>query len=60
LPERREEMLLYFGPPHREAVQLALPRELDAFSRDARAACAQWSRPYPEPLEVTVRAHLGA
>jgi hypothetical protein len=58
-PERRNEMLLYFGPPDRDSVLSALPRELDAFSRDARAACTRWGLPYPEALESTVRAHVG-
>lgn len=59
LPERREEMLLYFGPSDPAAVSSVLPREMAAFSCDARAACARRGLPYPEALEVTVRAHLG-
>jgi hypothetical protein len=58
-PARREEMLLYFGTPDASAVSAVLPREVAAFSGDARAACAQWGLPYPEALESMVRAHLG-
>jgi len=57
-PERREEMLLYFGAPDSERVASVLPREMDAFSRDARAACARWGVLYCEELESVVRAHL--
>jgi hypothetical protein len=56
--DRCQDMLLYFGPPHPEAVSAALTREMDAFSRDARAACAYWGVPYCDGLELIVRAHV--
>jgi hypothetical protein len=56
--QRHDAMLLYLGSVDRDSVLSALPGELDAFSRDARAACSLWGVPYPEELEATVRAHL--
>jgi len=56
--EHRDEMVLYFGPPHRDAILSVLPRELGAFSRDAHAACSRWGIPYPESLEATVRRNV--
>ena len=58
--QRRDTMLLYLESADRDSVLSSLPGELDAFSRDARAACSLWGASYPEELEATVRAHLRA
>ena len=58
-PTREDDMLRYFGPPTSAAVSAALSLEVNAFSRDAHAACAHHGLRYPEELEGRIRAHLG-
>jgi len=57
-PGRQDDMLRYLERSDRASVAAALPRELDSFARDARAACARWGITYPEAVEEVVRKHL--
>ena len=59
-PERRRELLVYFGAASSEAIASAISAEIPLFSRDAREACEKWGLPYPTELEAGVRAHLEA
>ena len=59
LPEETRTALLgYFTPADLTAARGALVQSLDAFGRDARAACARWALSYPEATEDYVRRHL--
>ncbi|WP_319586104.1 aminoglycoside 6-adenylyltransferase [uncultured Desulfobulbus sp.] len=57
-PEKQVEMHRYFANADRESVAKVLPAELDAFSADARAACAKHGLAYPDKLESEVRAFI--
>lgn len=57
-PESRRALLDYFGAADRDGIQAALVRELDAFSRDAKAACAAVGAEYCESVEAAVRQSL--
>jgi predicted nucleotidyltransferase len=59
LPEEHHAaMRVYFGASELTEIAAALRRELDLFSRDARAAAAAWDVAYPDALEQAVRRHL--
>lgn len=59
LPEEAQQTLrLYFGHVDVASVRRDLPRQLRAFARDARRACALWNVAYPERFEAALFAHL--
>jgi hypothetical protein len=59
LPEaQQEEMLVYWPAREPDQIASALWKEMDLFSRDARAACEKWNLTYPDQMERAVRQHL--
>jgi hypothetical protein len=56
--EHEEALLWYFGHADAGSVAGKLPRQMDAFSRDARAACERCGLDYPAEFEQHVRRHF--
>ncbi len=54
-PDGRKALLDYFGTGDRASVQAALLREMDTFSRDAKAGCEALGVAYPSEVEYEVR-----
>jgi hypothetical protein len=54
-PEGRKALLDYLAPGDRASVQAAFLREMDTFSRDAKAACEALGVAYPSEVECEVR-----
>jgi len=54
-PESRRALLDYFGAADRDGIQAAFFREIDAFSRDAKAACEAVGADYPQAVEAEIR-----
>jgi hypothetical protein len=57
-PNKQEQLLAYFGAADRDAIAVALRREIDIFADDARQACATWGQVYPAGLETDIRAFM--
>jgi hypothetical protein len=56
--EEQEHLLVYFNPPDRERIGVALLKEIDLFAQDARAACRAWKMNYPSDIESAVKTYL--